>query len=248
MYRFFYSIILLFLLILSHNSSLAFDYFGNNIDYWKEKKTEKIPLKQKDIFKTDKKMKFNWNQYIDPKNDEFFEEGDYKPPKPFMEVARNPSDENIKNWFAVIEAKNKLMSRLQVNLSQYLAENKLKLKDVEKEAIQKEINELPKTTSDPFRFRFRLYFESNCPHCKNMMQTMKEIQGQGYFVEIRQIDKQKPYFPVPFPIFKASKEELKNKKISAWPVLFIADSKTKHIYRLDGYQSSKKVLKILSNK
>ncbi|MFK7823631.1 MAG: TlpA family protein disulfide reductase [Oligoflexales bacterium] len=244
------SVIILFFVLnsLVVNNSLAFDYFGSEIDYWNKKEARKKQPEKKEMKKTHKKERFNWNQYLDPKNDEFFEEGDYKPPKPFMEVARNPSDENIKNWFALIEAKNKLMSRLQANLSRYLTDNQMKLKDTEKEAILREINDLPQTTSDPYRFRFRLYFDSNCHHCKNMMQTMQDLQKEGYFVEVRQVDQQKPSYTVPFPIFKATKEELKDKKISAWPVLFVADSKTKQIYRLDGYLSSQKVLQILSNK
>ena len=42
---------------------------------------------------------FPWHQYLDPKNKEFFKEGDYTPPEPFMEIVRNPTDANLKRWF-----------------------------------------------------------------------------------------------------------------------------------------------------
>ena len=242
-------IFLLIAFISSENIALAFDYFNREIDYWNKREALKTkPNQHKAEKKRSEKEKFNWSKYKDPKNDEFFEEGDYKPPKPFMEVARNPSDENIKNWFAIIEAKNTLMNRLQTKLAEYISQNHNKLTVEEKEEIQNEINKLQGTRNDPYRFRFRLYFDSSCPHCKNMVKTMKEIQDQGYFVELRQIDEKKPNFPVPFPVSIATKDELTDKKISAWPVLFIADSKTKQIYRLDGYQTAEKIYQSLAKK
>ena len=225
----------------------AFDYFNGDIDYWNESrptnKQDPPPPKKKE---TDRK--FDWSKYTDPKNDEFFQEGNYKPPKPFMELARNPNDENIKKWFAVVEAKNRLMSRLQRQLTLYLEKEGKTLKPEHRAVLEKKLDEIAPKQIDVKRFRFRLYFDSQCPHCKNMMQTAHELQAMGYYVEVRQIDRAKPAFAVPFPIVWATPEEVKAKKINSWPVLFVADTSKQLVYRLQGYQPTKTVLGKLSQK
>ena len=115
-------------------------------------------------------------------------------------------------------------------------------------SFEKKIEELKVPMGDLKRFRFRLYFDSSCPHCERMMSTAQDLQKIGYFVEVRQIDDRKPNFPVPFPIIQASKSELLDKKIDSWPVLFVADTKNKLIYRINGFQTSQSLLNALSKK
>jgi glutaredoxin len=103
--------------------------------------------------------------------------------------------------------------------------------------------------SDFSRFRFRMYFESSCPHCKRMMETMKELQDSGYYVEIRQIDQNpKVASLLPFPVEQATPQELKEKDVTSWPVLFVGDLKKKVTYRLNGYLSTQDVLSAIQNK
>ena len=185
---------------------------------------------------------------MDPKNDEFFKEGDHTPPAPFMELARNPTDENIKRWFALIEMKNQMMERLHVSMANYVQQNQSKLNTEEKDLITQNIQKISPQNIDVKRFRFRLYFESSCPHCHHMMGTMKELQDLGYYGELRQVDKNRPTFPLPFASSQATPEELKAREITSWPVLFIADTGKKLIYRVNGYQSTEQVLQILASK
>ena len=236
----------------SFSNSLAFDYFDANIDYWnkehKDVSKKTVPKKSSSQSKTSRND-FDWDKYLDPKNDEFFQEGNHTPPAPLMELARNPTDENIKKWFKLIEMKNKLTSRLQKKLQEHVAQNKKGLKAQEIELISEATQNLPQNHVDFRRFKFRMYFESSCPHCKRMMGTMEELRDQGFYIELVQIDSNtKARKGLSFPITQATKIELIEKKINAWPVLFIADLKKNLVYRLNGYQSTPQVLSILSSK
>lgn len=231
----------------------AFDYFSGEINYWekgvvlpirKEPPKESIPTK---IEKTVEKS-FDWTKYKDPKNKEFFKEGEHTPPEPFMELARNPSNENIKNWFQLIEAKNELMGNLSRRMAEYTAKNSSALTQEETELITQKIEKTKHKEIDFKRFRFRLYFDSTCPHCKNMMVSMNELQEKGFYVEVKQIDAKRPDFPVPFVVIPATEAELKDKKITSWPVLFVADTDKKLIYRINGYLSTQDILRQLSVK
>ncbi|MBP6218550.1 MAG: hypothetical protein KA436_08190 [Oligoflexales bacterium] len=249
--------IFLAIVLLYSGYAHAFDYFGGQINYWKEKEIVKPiekPIQEHKKIEKQKEVqqqetnKFDWSKYMDPKNKEFFKEGDYVPPEPLMELARNPSDENIKNWFVMIDTKNKLMSELQKRMGEFSARASPPLAKEEKDILERQQASITPSNVDFKRFRFRLYFESSCPHCKNMLKTLKDLENMGYYAEVRQIDNKKPDFPVPFPISQVSKNELKEKQINSWPVLFVADTSKQLIYRINGYFSTEEVLKTLSSK
>jgi thiol-disulfide isomerase/thioredoxin len=190
-------------------------------------------------FQKEKKEKasFNWSKYLDPKNDEFFKEGDYTPPKPFMELARNPSDKNISNWITYNKKKNALNQRLQLRMREYLTQtNQLSPKVVE---VIKSHSTNENTKFDPSRYRIRMFFDSKCPHCKRMFQTLASLQEQGIYVEALQTDElniSKSSFPI--PVRKASKDEIKKHNITAVPITLIADLKKKVLYPpVRGFQS-----------
>ena len=165
-----------------------------------------------------------------------------------MELARHPSDKNIENWFAYIELKNKLMSNLQDKLHEYMTRKGAKATPAEKGLLTRHIANLSEETTDARRYRFRLYFESSCPHCQRMLTTMEKLRSAGYFVEIHQIDQRKPDYPVPFPLIPASKQDLVDRKINSWPTLFVADTTQKMTYRINGYLPKDQVLKVLESK
>ena len=221
---------------------LAFDYFTEPIDYWNKPKNEN---KQVNKAPKIKEQSFDWDKYKNPSNKEFFQEGNHSPPAPIMELARNPSDENIKNWFELVEMKNQLMARLQKRIKEYAEENSPKL---DQASIQKLDKPLSNKTiaADPKRFRFRMYFESTCIHCKKMMDTLSDLSEMGYYVELKQVDKRPVDYSVPFPIIPADPEELKDKKIDSWPVLFIADTSKKQLMRINGYHPTANILSALS--
>lgn len=180
----------------------------------------------------------------------FFKEGDYTPPEPFMEIARNPTDENIKNWFEFMQKKNELARRLDERVREYLAKNK-KLPAFPQEAGSAVKPMQPKTLSqrplDAARFKVRMYFESTCPHCKRMFSVLKRLQDEGVEVHALQIDRG----PVPIeakivPLGYASAEEIKKHGINGVPFLLIADSKRKALLPpIQGYQKFEDVMSLL---
>lgn len=248
-----YKALALFLLILGN--AQAFDYFGSKIDYWGDSKKKESPIIVKEEVKAEEKKPiseatpsgFDWKKQLDPKHDEFFKEGDHTPPAAFMELARNPTDQNITNWFKLIERKNEIQSRLSQRIQQYLSTNS-KLMPQERQVMLEAKNNVAVTNVEYSRYRFRMYFESSCPHCKHMMETMKELQDSGFYVEIRQID-QNPRMAqaLPFPVELATPQELKEKEITSWPVLFVGDLKKKITYRINGYRSTQEVLSAIQS-
>lgn len=214
---------------------------------------------------------FPWAKYLDPKNEEFFREGEYLPPAPFMEIARNPSDDNIALWFQYVEEKNKLLRRLQEKLTDYakqhqenpnaLARLKEQIKlppELARQISNTDVNQALLNAAakidtgvtlnqDAKRFRLRLYFDSKCPHCVHMMETVKALMNRGFFVELRQIDSDiKARNKIPFPVVSATPADLKQYKIQSVPVLLVGDLKAKTFFKVEGYQTEQAVLSALS--
>lgn len=154
-----------------------------------------------------------------------------------MELARNPTDANISNWITYNKKKNELNQRLQKRMTEYLAQNNKLTPDVQKIIAENSVD--TKTKFDPSRYRIRMYFDSNCPHCKRMFNTLLTLQSQGIYVEALQVDDadiKKSQYPI--PVRKAQKAEVKKHNITSVPHTLIADLKKKALYPpIKGYQS-----------
>lgn len=224
-------------------------FFKGNIDYWAKENEPEVPItaaaevsKPSSVENAPQptiKRNFDWNKVMDPKNDEFFKEGDYTPPAPFMEVARNPSDENIRMWQAYIEKKNMLAQRLQMRLQEFGGGGpkhpSLVLSKQVPTAKSKSVSDL---SFDPKRYQFRLYFDSQCPHCQRMMHTMKELALKGAAVEAKQIGEGSfNSGGLPFVFSKATGEEVKRHGITSVPFLLVGDLNKKVVYKLNGYKT-----------
>ncbi len=238
------------LLILSSHPSLGedFQYFNKQIDFWNEKQQQQTtpnlpssePRKDSAIspVEGDASGPFPWAKYLDPKNKEFFKEGDYTPPEPFMEIVRNPSDQNLKLWFAYMDKKNELSTRLQSRMQEFMQRKGLTIEPAEREVVNTRIASLPKAEPEAKRYRFRMYYDSHCPHCKRMFSTMTALQDRGFFVEGLQVDGASGnLLQLPFPTSAARPADLKEKDIQSVPLLFVGDMKKKVVFKLSGYQS-----------
>lgn len=237
------------LVVFSNALASEFQYFGNEINYWnaQEQKASKVtPAPQPQATEKkptedvpgDPQSKFSWNKVLDPKNKEFFKEGDYTPPEPFMEIVRNPSDANLKMWFAYIEKKNQLSDRLQARMKEYVEKNSVKLGEGGRNYANTRSAQLARVPEDAKRFRFRMYFDSHCPHCKRMYATLSELQSKGFYVEAVQIDRDpKGLEGLPVPATRAGANEITEKDIKSVPLLLVGDLKKKAVYRLSGYQT-----------
>ena len=232
-----------------------FQYFEGSINYWgKEAKNEadvstkpdpkaKPQIEKKENVANTTKEEFQWNKYMDPTNKEFFREGDYTPPEPFMELVRNPTDQNIRMWFAYMDQKNELASRLQKRMTEYAHANGPAIPMEAKEKIVQASRMIPTPADDFERFRFRMYFDSQCPHCKRMFETLNDLQDRGYFVEARQVDNG-PIDQIRshVAIVSAKTSEVKQYNVTAVPLLLIGDLKTKKVYRQSGFMTPEQIL------
>lgn len=214
-----------------------FRYFSDpEVDYWKKKsQTEPSTVTAKPS--PVPAVSFPWKKYLDPKNDEFFREGDYLPPAPFMEIARNPSDENIANWFHYLEVKNAITHRLQERLETYSA---LQVRPLALKSGPLALD------PDAKRFRLRLYFDSHCPHCQQMLGTLTDLSKRGFWIELRQIDSDFAIrSKIPFPVMSASRQELSQYHIEGVPLLLVGNLKRGTFFKIQGYQSTESVLQAL---
>lgn len=238
------------------DTQLEMRYFGSDIDYWHEKGSKSVisltpsksdeeqnktnNSKPTEVASTDSGS-FPWTKYTDPKNKEFFKEGDYTPPEPFMEIVRNPTDANLKMWFAYIDKKNELSRQLQERMKEYMAKNGLQGQPGA-DIMKAKLATLPITETNSKRFRFRMYFDSHCPHCKKMFGTLSDLQVRGFFVEAKQVDSGSLITEgLNIPTSRATLNELQEKDIQSVPVLFIGDLENKKVYRLTGYQTTTSV-------
>jgi len=240
---------ILFLFLSSFAQAEKLEYFDSKIDFWGDKpSTKDVPKKEPSP--TDKQEgNFPWKTFLDPKNKEFFKEGDYTPPEPFMEVARNPTDGNIKQWFELMKKKNELQTKLQERMAEYMTKNgDVKVSSTIPMAAPAPPKEKEQHLAlDPSRFRLRMYFESTCPHCRRMFQVLKKLQDRGFQVEALQVDSG----PVPnaekiIPISRADPNDLKKHGIKGVPFLLIADTKRKALLpAIEGYHDFEEILRLL---
>lgn len=248
----------------------SFRFFREpEINYWNEPVTPKKvqPTQSKSEGATPQALKsvqsgFAWNKYLNPSNDEFFKEGDYTPPAPFMEITRNPTDSNIENWFKYLGMKNELMQRLQEKLTEYAAkksQQNIPLPQPYGSALASDPSALSKMAAkvryEPAPslqvkdFRLRLYFDSHCPHCEHMMGTVRELMQLGYWVELKQTDKDvSARSRIPFAVTSASSEELKRYQIESVPVLLVGNLKSQSFFKIQGYQPTNEVIRVLKEK
>ncbi len=225
-------------------------YFDSKIDFWGEKKATANPPLMVEKTKSLEGGQFPWKTYLDPKNKEFFKEGDYTPPEPFMEIARNPTDENIKNWFEFMKKKNELARRLDERVREYLVKNgQAPVPGPEVTASEKKSPSASQGSLDAERFKVRMYFESTCPHCRRMFTVLKRLQDEGVDVSALQIDRE----PVPadekiVPLGLATQEEIKKHGINGVPFLLVADTKRKALLPpIQGFHDFDEVIRLLKS-
>lgn len=247
-----------------------FHYFSNpDLDFWRSgasptnKEVNSSPVPAMPRVPRAAGEIFPWKKYLDPKNDDFFREGNYTPPAPFMEIARDPSDENITNWFRYLEMKNQILARLQTKLTAYAASHPRPLLSLSPEAAAAmsqaapliaqaaaHVNPGSAPLPDAKRYRLRLYFDSHCPHCEHMIATtIHELAAMGFWIELRQVDRdERARARIPFSVQPASPEELKRYGIERVPILLVGDLKAHSYFKMQGDQTAQSVLTALQAK
>ena len=234
---------------LSGTAQAQMTYFDGGIDYWLAQHKPQRDTPQMPSIKTSQiKPRFDWQTYLNPKNDEFFREGEYVPPAPFMEVARDPSDENLRLWFTYIAKKNAVATRLEERMAAFGQDQGTRPPAAAVASPRAE--EKPATADlDPNRFVVRFYFDSQCPHCRRMAPEVEKLRRLGFLIEARQVDRAgaeaRPALSV--PVRYATSDELRSLGIQSVPTLLIADRRGSGVFRISGYQSAESVVRTLSS-
>ncbi len=235
------SILLIFIVIGSPSSKAEINFFNSEIDFWSNQKSKKTKVVNKS------KKEFDWEKYKNVENDEFFKEGNHIPPKPFMEVARRPTESNIKNWLEYIQNKNDIQRRFLTALRKYKSSMNLEPKAIQV-LEQKETQLLPVPLTQK-KISVTTYFLTTCPACKRMFKTLEALQKKGVYVEAIQIDSDKEMKRgVSVPVYKANKKE-KDGLIKAgigvpYSIVRIGNK----AFPLSGYHTVSSILSVVNKK
>ncbi len=231
------------LLILPLCSFADVNFFETEINFWDEKKKD---MRKESVSKK-KDTKFEWSKYKNIENDEFFKEGNHIPPKPFMEVARRPTEENIKNWLDYIKMKNDVQARFLAALNSY--KSKVNLPPESKQLIMQKTKNLPKPVILPSKkVTVTTYFLTTCPACKRMFKTLDELQKMGVYVEAIQVDSEKSLkFGVSVPIYKIRKKEREGLMSSGIGVPYSIVRVGSKAMPVSGFQTTRSLLQSLNN-
>lgn len=187
-----------------------------------------------------KTQKFNWNDQLDTEKDQFFKEGEYMPPAPFIEALRRPTKENIQNFEKWQEMRNLLLQRYEVARNQYVSKTG-------RELPRASVNSSNVNERDIEKYRFIFYFESTCSSCHAMFQTINEMAQRGVYVEAVRVDKSDNEVKgLDIPWNYARAEELKKLNLKAVPMLVAIDEKTKRAYQMTGRKSIKEIIQIIN--
>ena len=212
--------------------------FSEGVKFFDEAKTPEKTFSDKTQNET-KKKPFSWNDQLNIENDQFFKEGDYMPPAPLVEALRRPTKENIMNYEKWQEMRNVLLQRYEVARSQYMGKsgNPAPIAD----APVLEVSE-----RDLEKFHYIFYFESTCPSCHAMFQTINEMVQRGVYVEAVRVDKGDGEVKgLDLPWNFAKPEELKKLNLKAVPVLVAIEEKTQKAYQMTGRKSIKEILQAI---
>jgi hypothetical protein len=185
------------------------------------------------------KADFQWKTFLNPEKDEFFKEGDYTPPAPFMEVMRRPTPENILLFEKWQQTKNLLLERYEGERTRVLGGKAPSIAGA---------SQAPQVKADLARFRFIFYFDGNCPHCKAMFQTINQMLERGIYVEAVRIDQgQDQIRGLNIPWTFAKPNEVKANAVTAVPLLMAFDERSKKVFRLTGKKSMDEISKLIGS-
>lgn len=182
---------------------------------------------------------FSWSDQLNIDNDQFFKEGDYMPPAPLVEALRRPTKENILNFEKWQEKRNLLLQRYELARLQYVSKSGVTMPKAETTVLNVDERDLEK-------FRYIFYFESTCPSCHAMFETINQMVERGVYVEAIRVDKGEGEVKgLNLPWSYANKEEIKKMNLKAVPVLVAIDEKTQKAYQMVGRKSIREILQVI---
>lgn len=225
------------------------EFFKNDVSFWEEKQRAKNPKKKTITRPKQENKRFHWDKYLNIKNDEFFKEGNHLPPAPLMEATRNPTKKNIENFEKWVNLRNEARKRFIKAYADYKKKT-VNIPDEQVAFINNRLAQIPEINVDNAKYSFTMYYDSNCPHCKKMVHTFKELNARGFNTIIKQVDRGRIKDDIsPLVIVPASKNEIKSliKKGKGTPTTVVS-TKDGRTYSVSGYYPTNQLLSILSKR
>lgn len=121
-----------------------------------------------------------WKGLLDPQTREFWKEGNHLPDEGFLLFAQNPESlQHAKLWLMRMELKAKILHQMQktINVAQreMVADGLMEDRYWQFDDLRKGKMGLRMPMEDLKRLNFYFLFSSQCPHCKSLAKTLKEI-------------------------------------------------------------------------
>jgi hypothetical protein len=174
-------------------------YDHADLDFWSEAGPPKaaapnvhsVPARKLD------QREFRWEDYTDPTNDAFWDDGgDYVPPRPLRVAAANPTPENVAKYLTWQRRKLDTIAALQKQVEQQVAAEE----SVSPRAPEPPPAPPPQGMSEgapvsdstlPFdwgQVEVVFFYGSYCPHCQKSVEVVKELEHRGAKVIPVQVD------------------------------------------------------------
>ncbi|HYX31590.1 MAG TPA: hypothetical protein VE954_00660 [Oligoflexus sp.] len=182
---------------------------GTDLDYWKEgprpmarplkpelqkpketgrtpdsKEAEKVTIATSAIRANDTRP-FNWSDYSDPKSIFFWDDGgDWAPPRPFREVASNPTPENVNQYITWLNKKGEVAARVQSALDERVSEGRPKPSSQSPNPQPTR----PRRELDLRKLDLIYFYQTTCPHCQRSVGVVEQLRKMGARVIAVQLD------------------------------------------------------------
>lgn len=197
------------------------------------------------------KVPIEWQKLLDPTQDEFWNEGNFKPDQGFLIWAKNPTIENAKLYLIRMNAKRNtvnIMQKQQEAANKELISQGIIANDYD--FLTSQTGKIVQSSSDAELKDTQIFlmFHPTCPHCKRQAQILKgmknvtPMQVAGDLVELEGLP----------PSIFADKEDIKKYAPDMTvPVLLIYSSKSNAMTVLKGVhtiEEIKEVAHALQNK
>ena len=128
-------------------------------------------------------LPFDWAAYADPSDPRFWDDGgDYQPPRPLLELARNPTPENAARYREWMEAK----AALSTELHSLIWGEAPQTKKVRPSVIWGQV-------------RVIYVYSATCGHCKRSAPTVAALREIGARVVTMYTDAPSPEYPNSLP-------------------------------------------------
>ena len=149
-------------------------------------------------------LPFSWDAYRDPANLVYWDDGgEWQPSRPFMELVRDPTAENMRKYRRWTEDKAQVAADLQRLLALDVAVTGPRIPspvlDVNMESELDQVVRDPTPAMDWGQVRIVYFYQSSCPHCQRSVAVVDALERFGATVLPVFLDAASPEHPGSVP-------------------------------------------------